>query len=106
MLGLVRVMTDMLHWLRSEFGDHSLVFTLGFQRVSQCQASFSMDWGLSFITNSTIIVEGVIADIIDEYCVNTGVTPGWGAELEKATWSDKKDKYNSMFQRKLESYKG
>lgn len=62
--------------------------------------------GLTFITNSAIIVEGVIADIIDEHWENSGITSNWGADLERATWVDKKNKYNSTFQKKLEQYKG
>jgi hypothetical protein len=45
--------------------------------------------GLTFITNTAIIVEGIIADIIDEECVNTKKTPNWGTNLEKATWTKK-----------------
>jgi len=62
--------------------------------------------GLTLITTSAIIAEGVIADIIDEHCLNTGITPEWGTGLERATWRDKKDKYNSLFTKQLESYIG
>jgi hypothetical protein len=62
--------------------------------------------GLIFITNMAIIVEGVIADIIDDYCVNNNTTPNWGVNLEKATWFNKNSKYNSLFAKKLESYRG
>ena len=62
--------------------------------------------GLTLITTSAIIVEGIIADIIDEHCVNNGITPNWGIGLERATWRDKKNKYNSLFTKQLESYRG
>lgn len=63
-------------------------------------------FGLSMITNTAIIVEGVIADLIDEHCVGNNVTDAWGRGLERLTWAGKKQKYNSLFAKKLESYKG
>jgi hypothetical protein len=62
--------------------------------------------GLTLITTSAIIVEGVIADIIDEHCLNSGITSDWGTGLERATWRPKKDKYNALFTKQLESYIG
>ena len=62
--------------------------------------------GLSLITNSAIVVEGVISDILDEYSFNTGLIPNWGVGLDRMKWWEKKNKYNSLFTKKLESYKG
>lgn len=63
-------------------------------------------FGLSMITNTAIIVEGVIADLIDEYCVGNNITPAWGTDLDRLTWTGKEQKYNSLFAKKLDSYKG
>lgn len=63
-------------------------------------------FGLAMITNMAIIVEGVIADLIDEYCVGNTITPAWGTDLDKLTWAGKRQKYDSLFAKKLEAYKG
>lgn len=61
--------------------------------------------GLTLIMNTAVITEGVIADIIDEYSLNAGLISDWGENINRATWASKKEKFNSLFEKKLESYR-
>lgn len=62
--------------------------------------------GLTFITNMGIIVEGIIADIIDEYRINNKLPNDPKDDLEKATWVAKMRIYNSLFDKKISNYSG
>lgn len=62
--------------------------------------------GLTFITNMGIIVEGIIADIIDEHRINNKLPANPEDDLEKAAWAAKMRIYNSLFEKKISSYSG